>query len=345
MGFFDFTRRGERTKNNINRVPEAFANVGGISLGIANRRYADAYLWLVFNKIFEALRNVRFYADNVGENYEQEMKDLCGFLDTNINNIVWEWWNFGYVAIDVDANGRLYFPEVNRLRFDKNRNITNCFAAIYSNTYIFAAKSSMQILRENIKNLDTIKNGQDYLTRSFGALGILSSKTNPMYDDDKEAFQRKLKKDYGISDDKYQILLFDTDVNFQKLDLPIKDLALDERIKDELKLIAGYFGVPYDLIPFSGASTYANQEQAVKQFYSGCISPLAEIALKIGRYIMKKKKTLFVPSELLTFTIDNVPEIEDDREKEIDYKNKLVDLVVKMEGAGIDATEIREKLK
>lgn len=348
MGIFDRNRKN--VANTINEVPTQFSTGLWVWGGNAFKRYSDAYIWLVLNRIFAGLNNVHYYYTT--DRADAELLELARFLEINITNIVWEWWQWGFVAIgfkETKKDGKIvkvpYFPEYKALKFDKNRNVVNFPVVYYSPWYIYENSNAFNILRENINNLNNIKNSEDYLTTSLGAIGILSGNGFPINKDDKDEFLATLKTEYGTTSNKKQIMLMSSDVKFTQMNLPIKDLELSEKVKEEVKLIAGFFNVPYDLIPFAGASTYNNQREAVRQFYANCISPLAEVGLTIGRYIMRRMTHVLVPSQSLTFGIDNVTELEDDRTADIEYKQKVADLVAKMKALGLDTTEYEQQLK
>lgn len=113
---------------------------------------------------------------------------------------------------------------------------------------------------------------------------------------------------------------------------------MPEKVKDEIKVLCAHFGVPYDLIPMSGQSTYANQMAAIVDFYRSCISPLAEQILSLARYIVLKKYVT-IPTTAVTFRIDNVAELADDRTAMIDYKLKVADLAKRMTELNIELPE------
>lgn len=328
--------RKKEIKNSVNAVPYSFAQQWFGFQNVTRRRYADAYLWMILNKIFAGIRNVNFHANE--KSFENDTKELCEFLDTNVDVMLWWLWSFGYIVVSLDKNGALYIPQQSSLMFDTLGNITNYDIVYYSDKYRFSRKSDFAIIKENIDNLDSLKNADSHIINSLGALGILCGKGVPMNYGEKEDLQKEMRENYGITDKKFNIFFSSQEIDFKQINLPIADLQINEKIREELKFLAGYFNVPYDLIPFSGQSTYANQRQAIIDFYRNCISPLAEVVLKIGRYVIKKDRSLLIPSDALTFSIDNVPELEDDRGAELDYKTKLVELITKMQAIGIDTT-------
>lgn len=343
MGLFNRNKK-QVSNGAVNRRTSAM-EFGGLRFRFGCKQYAEAYVWMIVSKIFSGLANVRYTAP-VGEGMEK-LQRLASDLTENLKTIAWLWWWYGFVVVRKKRDGGFMFARYDDIerRKDNRGNILlePDEVCIYSDTYLYKGVSDFDVLKHDIGNLDTLKNGLDYLTQSLGALGILSGKEMPIIQADKDEFNAKLKLKYGIREEQFQILLFDSSVDFKQMTLPIKDLELDKRIEDEVKLLAGYFGLPYDLLPISGQSTYANQEQALRQFYSNCVSPLAEVGLSLGRRIIKESRIL-VPSDRLSFTIDNVPELEDDRTAEIEYKQKVADLIIRMKEAGVDTTKYEKQL-
>lgn len=314
----------------------------------ARKRYADAYLWLVFRKIFDGMSNVHFFVDGlegeIADKGEKAIVDLCKFVEQNISSLLWSYWSDGYIVIDLDENGKFCHLVGNDVRTDGYGKVIGHDWVVYSDAYRMGGKSDLNTLHENINNIDTFKSADTYLTESFGAFAIMCGKTMPMSQVDKEEFLDEIKNKFGISSKQYQIMVTTSEIDLKQLDFKIKELDLPGKVKDELMLIAGYFGVPYDLIPFSGKSTFANQEQAIIQFYRNCISPLAEVILTLMRYI-KRSMNVAVLADRITFTIDNVPELADDRTAEIDYKLKVANLIEKMRSFGLDTTELEQQLQ
>lgn len=333
-----------RSANQVNRpIPEVVRSFSFCERGLVYN-YSDAYLWMIVNKVFNGLRNVNFKpSDTAKGNASIEINRLCCFFENNITTLTWLLWKYGYVAVGFDAARYSYFiPDYSKIKKDRSGMVVDYDFVVYADSYVSERRSLFDIIGESLKNINRMKNADTYLTQTFGAFAVMSGKTIPVSPADKEDMQKSLKNDYGITPDKYQILLMSQDVNLQQLNMPIKDLDLGGKVKEEAKVIAGVMNVPYDLVPISGQSTYANQEQAIKTFYSDCISPIAETMLSLIRYIVSVNYQW--PSYFTTFSIDNVPELEDDRMADVEYKLKLVELAERMEKLGIDAEEIKKQL-
>ena len=337
MGLFD-----RKSKNQINDLIERGYRYGSAWFTPLDRwdlrKYSDEYLWLILETIFAGMRNVRFYSDVD----DRKLERIVAFLDTNFIPMIWEMWHTGAIVVGIGDKGKPYMVDWSDVRKGRDGRITNYDVVYYSDKYQLERKTDFGIIAEALHAIDVYKNGDIHLTENFGALGILTGKGLPTSPADKDEFNAELKKSYGIEKDKKQILLTTMPLDFKQFTLPVKQLELPEKIEQEVKTLCRYFNVPPDLI--IGGSTFDNQAQATVNFYRNCISPLAEIALKVGQYILRKHTRLFVPTDKLTFRIDNVAELEDDRTAEVEYKTKLVDLIAKMRDLELDTTEYEKQL-
>lgn len=284
---------------------------------LKQQKYSDAYLWMIIGQIFQGLNNVAF----VNNSSDRTLNIISDWLTVNSQVLIWQMWDRGFVVLDFDGEHEPHIV-TDRVRVDTNGKVTGYRYVYYSTTYRFARRSSFDIIKDNLTFIDKIKNGDEYLTTTLGAFGILCGKTMPINAADKDNFLKRLRRTVGIEQEKVQFEIFNSEVDFKQVDFHMKDLALEEKLQNEFKTIAGYFNVPYDLLPVSGQSTYANQLQAIRTFYSNCISPLAEQILDIGRYLVVHSD-INVPARLLSFRIDNVPELGDDRTADIEYKQKV----------------------
>ena len=328
-------------KNTINKPLRKIIGRGFSLWSVGNRKYNDAYLWIVIGKIFGGLRNITFYSE-VGGN--EKINQIIDFFDTNKNIMLWELWSLGFIVLDYDKDGQLYFPPIDKVRKDIDGAVLRYPIVFYSDKYQLTGKSDFRILADNLVYIDQLKNADEYLTTNFGTLGIMSSKELPFTEADKDDFYKSLQENFGITSNKRQLLLFNSPVDFKQMRLPISELQITEKLREEIKLLAGFFNVPYDLIPFSGASTYANQEQAVKSFYTDCVSPLAEQLLKVLRFVVLHDSSILLPTDRITFRIENVPELEDDRNVEVTYQQNVINLIRALDEIGEDSSYWRKKL-
>lgn len=330
MALIDRFRRGRKSTNSVNHV-QRFGAVNFFSSFISRKKYSDVYYWLVLSRIFRGLQNVCFdVSQEVGsDKVKTQLSDLLRFLNNNLTALVWQLWNNGFIVLETDKNGKWYYVQFDNIQTNGNGAVINHDYVLYSEPYMFLRKTDVTLLKETLGAIDVYKNSDIYLTKTFGAFGILSGSEMGINAADKEELQQQLKERAGTTEAKDQFIISNSPINFSQIDFKIKELQLSDKIKDEIKVLCAHFGVPYDLIPTSGQSTYANQTAAIVDFYRSCISPLAEQILSLARYIVLKKYVT-IPTTAVTFRIDNVAELADDRTAMIDYKLKVADLAKRM---------------
>lgn len=337
MALRDVFRR--KSANSVNHV-QRFGAVNFFSQFVSRKKYSDVYFWMIVSRIFRGLQNVCFdlNSDMVTDKIRMQLSDLLRFVNSNLSALVWQLWQNGVVVLDVDEHGRWHSVDYSELRFNGNGEVINYTYVMYSEPYMYLRKNDIQLLRETLDALDVYKNSDIYLTKTFGAFGILSGSEMGINAADKEDLQEQLKSRAGTTEAKDQFIISNSPLNFSQIDFKIKELQLSDKVKDEVKVLCAHFGVPYDLIPMSGQSTYANQTAAIVDFYRSCVSPLAEQVLSLVRYIVLKRYVT-IPTQAVTFRIDNVAELADDRTATVDYKLKVAELAMKVEELRIKLPE------
>lgn len=272
-------------------------------------KYSDVYFYSIINKIFNGLDNSRF--TNNGEAFEVD--EIATFLNDNAKHIIWNYWRDGYVVIDYtdeyfvwdaaiqkDAMGQVMIPS-NREWF-----------VVYSDTYILKRKSHFGIVKNELDFLDRLGNSLDYLTSTYGSVGIITGKTMPMNATDKEELNEQLKNNLGITRDRQQFIISrGTDFDIKQFSFDMAGLDLGGKIKDQYLLLADFFNVPKNILTTDTDSTYENQNAALKRFYTDCISPICEVILAVGRGLVTRLDVL-QPSTDLSFTFDNVEVLNND---------------------------------
>lgn len=300
-------------------------------------RAADIYLWCIFNRIFSGLKNVAFTCEN------DTNKNLTTFLTNNLLQLIWLMWEYGYMIIDIDEKGNFYIPDYCLVRLNGDGAVANFPFVFYSEPYQFRGLTDIALIRETMKSIGAYKSAEAYLTETFGAIGIMTGKGMPVNPTEKEAFEKALKQGFGLNKDKRQILISSMPLEFSTMDFHTKDLELREKINDSYSLLCNYFNIPIDLV--FGRSTYANQEQAFKDFYKNCICPLAEKVLELGRYIIKRDPRNLTPSTALSFRIDNVEEMkEDHRIVDTEYVRNLLDNIKISRELNLPTIELENEL-
>lgn len=337
--------------NSVNAVPPSSAvrllDVGGFVSG-DGRDWASAYWWCVAGTIMECLNNAHYYLE--GDYTDERVARFVRFAEANMQTMWWYYDRTGYIIVGYDKKHKsFYFPtpqQVNGARRQDGTISPEKYDLVYySPEWLYTRRSPYDVLRVHLENVNRMKASESNLSDRYGALIFVSSEGAPINPKDREDLLEQIHKKYGSTKDKEQIVLSPKSIDVNTMTFPVKDLDFRGRVDDALKLIAGYYKVPYDILPISGASTYANQEQAVRSLYRNCLAPFCEKVLAIGRRFMRDQGTLHIPSDKLTFRFDNVPELEDDRTADIEYKLKVAELVAKMKEAGLDTTQYEQQLK
>ena len=299
-------------------------------------KYSDVYFYTLIKKVFNGLSNVRYI--NLTSNFQ--LDTLTDFLTNHIQDIVWLTWKDGYVVINetsgeyslitqspsqpvrTDTYGKVIIPSGKH------------WIVFYTYPYRLQRKSDFQIIREQLHFIDRLAGSMDFLTSTYGSVGIITGKTMPLNTQDKQELSEQLKQSLGITRDKQQFIIArGNDFDIKQFSFDLSSLDLSGKLKDQYLLLADYFNIPKNILTTDTDSTYENQEAALKRFYTDCITPLAEMVLSIGQSVLLEMTELF-PSDSITFTIDNVEVINQDKNT-IEALVSLTDLVAKTDDPGI----------
>lgn len=294
------------------------------------------FLQLITNRIFNGLENVTWLTTEIS----YLGSDITNFIDRNEQLLMWSYWKDGYAVIIVDQSGEIRLPKQNELRFDANGYITNRNAiVVYSNPYVTDRTSHFKLIVPILKNINANLNNQNFAVENLGALGILSSKAVPMSPAGKAELNEKLAKDYGLSEDQFRFILTNQEMAYTPIELPIKELEFNEKVKDDLNWLCNFFGISPDMI--FGQSTYNNAAEATKAFYRTCIQPIAEVLLKLARTTFVYSDVELKPSTIVTYKITNTPELNKNLSSECEEQIKYLELLDKLNNMGVDvSTEI-----
>lgn len=292
----------------------------------ATGKYSAFYLQIILNKIYEGMNSVHFYSasNNYGVN------QIADFLEKNIVTMLYQLWNYGYLVLSI--KNKLELVDYQKVRLDKNGEVITPsgeeWIVYYSNEYLQKRLTLFKIIAEQLHLIDTYSEALKYLTQTFGSVCVMSGKQLPLSATGKKELENNLKNNLGILSEKSQFLISQaTDLQLQQFQFDIKGLELEEKIDKAFSRLCTFFGIPVNLVYTNENSTYDNQAESRRRYYTSCISNYSEIILTVGRAIVKNDMNLLVLSDDLTFSIDNM---YTDNEK-IDNIMKLNDLYQKIE--------------
>lgn len=309
MGLIDriFTRNAPRreVQNSI-----LFGNYQWFNSPVVGK-YSDIYFYSLINKMFNGLDNSRF----VNNSTSATLDIIADFLNKNAKHIIWNYWRDGFVIIDYTEPTYLFVYDG---IIQKNANGEPIapndreWLIHYSDTYILKRKSCFDIIKNELCFLDRLASSLDFLTSTYGSVGIITGKTMPMNTQDKEELNEELKQNLGITRDRKQFIISrGNDFDIKQFSFDMAGLDLQGKIDKQYLLLADYFNIPKNILTTDTDSTYENQSAALKRFYTDCISPLCEIILAVGRELVVASND-FTPADELSFTFDNVTELNND---------------------------------
>lgn len=143
-------------------------------------------------------------------------------------------------------------------------------------------QSRLIALQDPVSNIIACYESRNVLITKRGAIGILSNETKdavgaqPLPVDEKEALQTEFQK-YGLTKDKYQVIISAANLKWQSMTFPTRDLMLFEEIEDDVRQIADNYEYPIHLLGFKAGTTFSNFSEAKKSLYQDAIIPETEM--------------------------------------------------------------------
>ena len=336
MGLFDRFRKTENAVQ-VNEVKQITFGWNGLyTLNNKQWAFADFYMWLVFDVLYNGISNVTFKARKSG----LAQNEIVSFLDRNaallMNMMIYQ----GYIAVSYTKNDKLttyYIPNPNDIKKDNlGRVINPNTVVVYSPLYQMQRKNDIMVIRPQLDLLNTLCNTMVASADTMGTLPVIWGNSVPADPKYKQELENMMSRNYGWSSEKFRYFLSRQEIHVETIDLKVKDLELTKNIEDTFGYLCRYFGVPTDLI--YGNSTFSNVGEAKKFFYDTTIRRWAEVLLKVGRYLLTETGE-YTPQDTITYFIENVPEVERTLSSACSEKNAYIDSLLKLQSAGIDVTD------
>lgn len=111
-----------------------------------------------------------------------------------------------------------------------------------------------------------------------GAIGILSNKstdagsTLPLRESEKNTLQQEFKR-YGITGQAHQIIISESNLEWQAMGMSIKEMQILEIKADAVMALCDSYGYPYRLLAQEKSASYNDVSEFRKDFYSDTIIP------------------------------------------------------------------------
>lgn len=344
MGIFNRKQREFLTVENAVNVNEVDTNAvvrpfNFKFFGRGKKDFAAMFFYSILEKIFQGLENINWKTTEISFNAE----DIVNFISRNSQLLVHHYFKNGFACIIVDKIG-VRLPYQNELRFDVNRMVSNKNAVVvYSDPYIIERKTHYGIIAPMMEAINNNLNNNEFLTNNLGLYGILNGKGVPMSPAAKDELQKKLQKEYGFGEDKFNFILSNTELDYKAITIPVDQLKLNDNVDFEIKHVCRFFNINPDFI--FGNSTFSNQAEAVRSFYQSAIIPLAEMLLKLARSTYIFTNETGKPSTIITYDLSNVPQYNTTLSSNCAEKGAYLEYLLKLRDAGVDITRELEELK
>lgn len=246
------------------------------------RPFAEADVQSVLMMISNRLQNVVWQVKPEA----LAMGEIFDFLHENALRILLKMFYDGMVRIDLHDPFRPRFAgECREDEWEEyeERDIVT----VYDEIYKIEGRTRAQVLRPHIDMLNTVNDSDLNLIMNYGAMGILSPEnrlTTDGYLDEKqvEEIQKDYREKYGLKFGKWALLITRTPVKFQKIDLPIRELELNEKRKSALAELLQYMNIPKELHAQFESAKYANRNEAELDMYGNCVTSWAWVFTKIA---------------------------------------------------------------
>lgn len=273
-------------------------------IGLGN--YSDAIVKMVLSPIFDELKKVEFYAE---DSYSKKLEPVVNFLNNNYATLYKILFTQGFAALKVDK-GIITFDHLAYL------NKTNNFEVSVSNPISvktfeldFFSRSLSDLMSEFLENINTGLTAQKAMTRTLGQFTFFSKAKEgvnerivPLTDAERKNFEDKFNKIFSGTDVGASVYFTNANLKRDTVQFPLASLGINENVSFCILILAGMMNVPYDLIPISGKSTFANQEEAIEYLRTHTVSGIAENFLELGRKAAKSI-SITIPNKALDYRI------------------------------------------
>jgi len=301
MGLFNF-------KNTVNPATETREFWSGAIASLGLGEYSDVVLKLCIAPIIDELKKVEFYCTN--PQYDLKTRDTIKFLNTKYSTIYKYFFKKGFCAVKIDASGNITFDNFctikSKSEFEKELN--NPISS-FSFEYDFFNKSQYDLLESIFENVNTGLTAQKAVTKILGQFTIFSKEKEganervvPLTNDERDKYVKKYGDLFSGNNVGTSVEFTNANLKRDTILFPLDKLQIVDQITFNILLIAGVLNVPYDLIPLTGKSTYANQESAREYLRTNTVNGIAENMLELGRKILTAKEKL-VPKSAIDFRV------------------------------------------
>ena len=271
---------------------------------ISNAKYKKPVEVLLLREIFSGVKKIVFYSKSQND----KVQKIADWLNTNYVEVFKVVYSYGVLPLNFSINNNVMSITLIKkptIRItDENLKCTNASVAIFTDEMQLVGVSLKTLLRSLINDITEIIARDSQINKNLGLLGIVSrggtGGNGVLMDGDMEKIEERLN---SRGEDFFGLITSESDLRFLKIDLPIAQLQLAEKLQQKLQLACAVIGVPYILLNTGGNMTYENQTEARVKFYETTIKAFAEIMLEAGRKLIKSSPEMVISNDL-DYTIE-----------------------------------------
>lgn len=181
-----------------------------------------------------------------------------------------------YLQTDIDGLIRSYSHAKNIL---EKSNV--CHVLQPDPEHFLHPLSTIKKIVKNINITDSTYTTKNTLYRNKGAIGILSTKSSDMDAggtmtvQERKRIEQAYRDSYGIEGEKSKVIISDSEVTWQPMTYPVKDLDMTESRLTDFMMCIDAFGMDRNVFSHTEGSTFANLKDGMKASYINTVIPLA----------------------------------------------------------------------
>lgn len=227
--------------------------------------------------------------------------------------------------------------DIDRYEFNDGVKIRNIAPLEIMHTHYF--NPSIEGIRK-AEGLSPLQAGYDLLKASTnrnvaesslyenrGASGIISSKNELILTGaDKEVIQRDLNNRLGGAKNANKIVALQGAVDYKQLGMSATDMQLLGMRAEHLRAVCGLFGVQSIIFGDVTSSTYANMQEAMKDFYNQtCIPLMEQILAQKNKQLVKRYNAITGLNYKIEIDKNDIDALKPSQQEQATYLISLLD--------------------
>ena len=227
--------------------------------------------------------------------------------------------------------------DIDRYEFNDGMKIRNIAPLEIMHTHYF--NPSIEGIRK-AEGLSPLQAGYDLLKASTnrnvaesslyenrGASGIISSKNELILTGaDKEVIQKDLNSRIGGAKNANKIVALQGAVDYKQLGMSATDMQLLGMRAEHLRAVCGLFGVQSIIFGDVTSSTYANMQEAMKDFYNQtCIPLMEQILAQKNKQLVRRYNAITGLNYKIDIDKNDIDALKPSQQEQVTYLMTLLD--------------------